>query len=224
MMQNSKMPLSQVFGEFLKMPYFKNHAAASGALHTHAKHEDALKEVLVKGGFVAWTPAKALKKKDASSPTFAEKMPAGSFVEQPFGSQSAPDFFVKTWNNRVVPLEAKSSNAYAPTYNSGGVKADYFYVFCCQKTDQTTIFKGDSIIHEQQQELLDNYIAEEKSRVDVLNAKLKELDITGRGISYYARPMICQSGSAKLTNYFTHEKRNQTEQHAMDMLKEIENE
>jgi hypothetical protein len=223
-MKNSKMTLQQVFGEFLKMSYFKNAAAASGALHTHANHEDALKEVLVKGGFVAWTPAKSLKKKNATSSTFAEDMPAGSFVEQPFGSQSAPDFFVKTWNNRMVPLEAKSSATYAPTYNSGGVKADYFYVFCSQKTNKTTIFKGDSIIHAQQQEVLDNYIAEEKSRVDVLNEKLKALDVTGRGISYYARPMICQSGGAKLTNYFTHEKRNQTEQHTLDVIKEIESE
>lgn len=215
-------PLWEVFTTFLKMPYYKNHAAASGAIHSHAKHEDALKEALIGGGFVAWSPSLALKKKDMTGPSFAQEMPAGTFIEQPFGSQSAPDFFVKTWNNQVVPLEAKSASGMCPMYNSGGIKADYFYVFCSQKTNQTTIFKGDDIIAQQQQQLLDEYIAEEKLRVEVLNAKLKELDITKRGVSYYGRPMICQSGCSKLTNYFTHEQRIQTEQRAISVLKGME--
>lgn len=215
-------PLSQVFAAFLKMPYYKNAAAASGAIHTHAKHEDALKETMIGHGYSVWVPTKALKKKDADSPTFAEDMPVGSFVEQPFGSQSAPDFFIKTENSKVVALEAKSSVGPMPLYNSGGVKSNYFYAFCCQKFNQTTIFKGADIIDDAQQKLLDDYIAEEKKRVDILNGKLKTLDLTGRGISYYARPMIGQSGGEKLTNYFTHKSRCQVEKRAIWHIEQLE--
>ena len=215
--------LSDVFTKFLDMPYYSNAHVKSGSLHTHAKHEDALKEVMTNAGYSVWKPKVSLKKADERLASFAKDMPRGSFIEQPFSSQQTPDFFVKTWTGKVVPVEAKSSKtSYSPTYNSGGVKAGYFYVFCCQLTDETTIFKGSSIISESQQKLLDEYIKEEKTRVKVLNEKLKECDSSVRGISYYARPMICQSGGAKFTNYFAHESRKEVEASAISALKDIE--
>jgi hypothetical protein len=218
----TQIPLAEVMEKFLKLPYYENAAASSGAIHTHAKHEDALKEVMCGSGYSVWKPAKPLKKGDQGDPTFAQEMPCGSFVEQPFGSQCAPDFFVKTWNNQIVPIEAKSSKGYSPCYNSGGVNPNCFYVFCSKKTNQTTIYKGDDIISQEQSRLISEYIAEEKARVAILNQKLKALDVTERGVSYYARPMITQSGCKELTNYFTHEKRAEIEQRAIDVVKELE--
>jgi hypothetical protein len=217
-------PLSHVFSGFLEMPYYKNAALASGALHTNANHEDALKVVLISYGYVMWKPEKAFKKKNVDHPIFAEDMPVGSFVEQPFGSQSSPDFFIKTTNNKLVALEAKSSAGVTPLYNSGGVKSNYFYVFSSQKTNQTTIFKGCDIIADAQHQLITEYIADEKKRVDILNNMLKKLDVTERGISYYARPMIGQSGGAKLTNYFTHKNKKNAEQRAIGHIEQIEKE
>ena len=53
---------------------------------------------------------------------------------------------------------------------------------------------------------------------------LKKLDVTERGISYYARPMIGQSGGAKLTNYFTHKNKKKAEQRAIRHIEQIEKE
>ena len=212
------MSLKQLFSEFLKMPYFKNHAAASGHVHNFANHEAAIADLMIKHGYSRFTSSKKLHKKNYNSDGFLSEMPDKSFIEQPFGTHSAPDFFIKSGTN-IIPLEAKSSEtASHPTYNSGGIKQGFYYIFCSKKTNSTTVYRGEDIITREQQQLIDEHIKGEKIRATLLNEKLKNVDINSRGISFYPRPMICQSGGATFTNYFSHKNKERDEERAIDSL------
>lgn len=211
--------ITELFLRFMLAPYYKNHAAASGAVHNCAKHEEALSSIMRTSGYTQYISAKKLKKSDFGNDDFLCNMPIGSFIEQPFGTHSSPDFFIKTLSNKIIPLEAKSSETTThPTYNSGGIKQGYYYVFCSKKTNKTTIYRGDDIITQDQQRLISLHIEEEKQRVKLLNERLKALDINKRGVSFYPRPMINQQGGALFTNYFSHQNRERDEQRALDSL------
>ena len=43
--------LRELFNAFKEMPYYKNHAAASGAVHNYSKHEDALAAKMIEFGY-----------------------------------------------------------------------------------------------------------------------------------------------------------------------------
>lgn len=211
-----------LFAEFLKMPYFKNHAAVSGSVHNFANHEEAISQLMIKHGYSKFTPSKKLKKKNFKTDNFLSNMPIKSFVEQPFGTHSAPDFLIKSENNVIIPLEAKSSEtASHPTYNSGGVKQGFYYIFCSKKTNSTTIYQGEDIITVEQQQAIDEHIKGEKLRATILNEKLKNLDVNSRGISFYPRPMICQSGGSSFANYFSHKNRERDEQRVLDSFENL---
>ena len=213
-------PISTIFEAFLAMPYYKNHAAASGAVHNHAKHEEALAEVMTGHGYTKYVSARKLKKNEQGQEGFLAEMPAGSFIEQPFGTHSSPDFFIKAPDGKIIPMEAKSSEtALHPTYNSGGVKRGYYYVFCTKKTNSTTIYRGDDIISQEQDRMIAEYIAECRARDAAFNQRLREMDENNRGITWYTRPMIIQSGGKKFTNYFTHENKQRDEDRAIASLK-----
>lgn len=215
----SNSSIKTLFNEFLKMPYFKNHAAASGSVHNFANHEEAISELMCKHGYSRFLPPVKLQKKNFKSDQFLSDMPSKSFVEQPFGTHSAPDFFIKSENNVIIPLEAKSSETSShPTYNSGGIKQGFYYIFCSKKTNSTTLYKGEDIITIAQQELIDEHIKGEKMRAALLNEKLKNIDINSRGISFYPRPMICQSGGSSFTNYFSHKNRGRDEARVIDTI------
>ena len=149
--------------ELLKLPYYKNYASSSGAVHNISKHEDVISSTLEKYGFRKFIPVIKLKFEEAKKwmycPNLSKDIPDGVFIEQPFGTQHSPDFIVKINDKFVIFLEAKSSEtALFPTYNSGGVNPEYLYVFCSKRTNSTTIYKGESIITLAQQQLIDEHI------------------------------------------------------------------
>ena len=218
-MTTTTRSIQTLFNAFLQMPYYKNFAAASGAVHNIAKHEEALAHVMLNHGYRQFVTTTKLKKKDINRSDFLENMPNGSFIEQPFGTHSAPDFFIKTLNGDIIPLEAKSSATTThPTYNSGGVKHGFYYVFCCKKTNSTTLYRGEDIITYEQQRLISEHIDEEKRRAAILNERLKALDPNSRGIFFYPRPMICQGGGANYTDYFSHFNRERDERNVIESL------
>ena len=217
--------LTNCFKKILKMPYYKNYSAASGAVHNMSCHEDSLADVLVSEGFTLYKPTEKLNstqtQKWLENPTSGAHIPNMTFIVQPLGTHNSPDFIIKC-NHKFIFLEAKSSEtSTTPTFNSGGVKKDYIYAFCSKKTNETTIFKGDSIITREQQRLIDLHIEEARQRDKELNEKLKELDINHRGIQYYTRPMINQGGGASYTNYFKHDERNEVEEKVFKYIEEL---
>ncbi len=212
--------------KMMKMPYYQNITVTSDNSHNYAHHEDALADILRGDGFRQHNLREKLNKRNTmrwiKQPELAVNIPIGTFIRQPFGTQKNPDFIIKVSDKFVLFLEAKSSaNNYYPTYNSGGVNPDYLYVFCSKKKNETTIFKGDSVITMEQQQLITNHIEEARQRDIELNNKLTEIDSNHRGIAYYTRPMIQQSGGASFTNHFTHSRRTETERKAIEWLTEM---
>ena len=207
----------------IEMPYYKNGAAISGAVHNIACHEDALSLELQKHGLKKTKIPNENKRDEIlkfnENPELACCLPSGSFVEQPCGTHNSPDFIVKVSDKLVVFIEAKSSKSTFPLYNSGGVKQDYLYVFCSEKTNKTTIYKGSSIINNEQQRLIDEHIEKCRKADEELNLKLKEHDTNHRGICYYTRPMINQAGGKSFTDYFDHKNKKQCEIEALNWIK-----
>jgi hypothetical protein len=62
-----------------------------------------------------------------------------------------------------------------------------------------------------QQKLIDELIQRQKELEIEYNKKIKAVDVNKRGVSYYTRPMIGQSGRADLTDYFIHADRERCE-------------
>lgn len=207
--------------EFIKMPYYKNYAAESGAVHNFSKHEDAISSILKRNGFTVMVKTKDCIKKNKdlwiNNPNICP-IPVNSFISQPFGTHENPDFLIRVEQERLIPLEAKSSEDFKPLYNSGGIKPNYIYVFSSKKTNSTTIYKGSDIISFEAYKVIEELIREQKKLEFAANEKLKELDVYHRGISYYTRPMIGQSGDKTFTNYFTHEHRENCEQNVLDLF------
>ena len=207
--------------EMLTMPYIKN------TLKNDPEHERAVANVLMKHGFHKGELPRSIKKKSNAlkwfnEPELASEVPNGTYIEQPLGRQASPDFIVKVSDKFVLFIECKSSSEKtSPTYNSGGVKEDYLYVFCSKKPNQTTIYKGSSVITTEVLTLIEDYIKEARERDEVFNAKLKELDYKHRGFCYYTRPMINQKGGRTYSNYFTHESRTEVEEYALNWVKEM---
>lgn len=205
-------------------PFYKNEAAASGAVHNTARHEEAIGRILEEKGFIRYPLAYKLNRTETlkwnNNPELSKNIPDGTFIEQPFGTHNSPDFIIKVDNKCVLFLEAKSSStALYPTYNSGGLNPDFLYVFCAKKINKTTIFKGDSVITTEQQRRIDEHIIEARKRDEELNRELATIDPNHRGIQYYTRPMIIQGGGASYTNYFTHQNREEAESYAIQWIK-----
>ena len=208
------------------MPYYKNYAATSGMVHNVAKHEDAVKDILLKHGLKQWTPYKGFTKEVAwgwiNIPALASQMPPMTFISQPCGTHDNPDFLVKMKTNVVFAIECKSSDKKTkkPLYNSGGITQNYIYVYSSQSTNSTTIYMGSAIITEEQQKLINEHILKHRADDAVLNEKLKLIDTNHRGVSYYTRPMIGQSGDSTCTDYFNHEMKSASEE---NVFKFVEN-
>ena len=90
-------------------------------------------------------------------------------------------------------------------YNSGVPKAEYIYVLCSEKYNETTIYMGGDVLPSKEEQMIQRHIAEARKRDEDINTQLKN----NHGIEYYTRPMITHKGSNK--NYFTHSKRSTLE-------------
>lgn len=223
--KTSKPTIFDAIKEIGEMPYYKNGAAESGNTKGHARHEDAIKCVLIKHGITCQPRDKKWSKKDIENWIKHQEtcpLPNGSFVEQPCGTHCSPDFIVRIDDKNVIGVEAKSSEEAFPLYNSGGVKGDYLYVFCSNKYNETTLYWGRDIISNDQQETIKELHRLQKEIEERLNKLIKEQDQYNRGWSYYTRPMINQSGGSGKTDYFKHPDRKQCEANVYSYFKKFQ--
>ena len=132
-----------IFEQILKMRYYRNYAATSGAVHNISKHEDAVRDVLVFHGLSEVTQKVTRKQRDLwlSNPSKCS-LPDNSFVFQPCGHNDSPDFIMKV-DGKSYFIECKSvkGSSKAPMYNSGIPKDEYIYVFTAERYDKTTVYK-----------------------------------------------------------------------------------
>ena len=219
--------MESLLASLLQMPYYQNYAAASGHVHNISKHEDAVEDLVTKHGFKKWQFPKSLPKQKTiydwmTHPDRAQEMPEMSYISQPCGTHQSPDFLLKPQHGCVIPLECKSTTTNdKPLYNSGGCKPGYIYVLSSQKEDATTLYLGEDIVTTEQQKLIDDHVERARKLDEELNRQLAALDLNGRGISYYTRPMINQAGGSKFTNYFTHANRSVCEQRVRDHVAQL---
>lgn len=99
-----------------------------------------------------------------------------SFIYQPYGSQSFPDFLIFE-GDTVIPLEVKSSTKGGnhPMWNGSLPRSNGLYMFVSKKDNNIkgiTFFKGNLLLSESQYEKLKFYVEDIKKYT---NEKLKEL-------------------------------------------------
>jgi len=203
--QTIKM-ITDINDKLTQMPYYRNYEARTGLVHNITSQEDSVKDILLSENltqFETKQPQKVIYEW-LNNPELSLIMPVNSYIPQPCGQQQSPDFIVKFIDGRILAIECKSSSSTIPLYNSGGIKQNYFYVFSSKDQNKTVTYMGSDIINDIQQKLIDDHIKDARERDEILNKKLKEYDTNNRGVCYYTRPMIGQSGGHIYTNYFTH--------------------
>ena len=107
------------------------------------KHENLVKETIESLGMTETKDLEIIKNlKDNKNKNKIVDGLVGSFVfvEQPFGSQSPPDFIVCV-DGLIIWIECKSGKDKI-TWNTGYPTKDTLYVFSCKKKNTTTIFLG----------------------------------------------------------------------------------
>ena len=199
--------------DVLTMPYFKNHAAESGAVHNTAKHENAVADKLRKHGY-SFNREGGIRQNQRDAWLDGEDhsdIPDNSYISQPCGSNNSPDFIVKS-EGRLYFLECKSVKGGTPMYNSGVPKAEYIYILCSEKHDQTTIYFGGDVLPVKEAQLIKEHIAVARKRDEEFNKEFGN----DYGISYYTRPMIQHKGLNK--DYFKHPMRKQLEQKVLNAV------
>ena len=201
--------------DVLTMPYFENCAAASGAVHNIANHENAVEDKLKKHGYSLLRKGEVkTKQREAwlNGTGDHSDIPDNNYISQPCGSNSSPDFIVKS-EGKLYFLECKSvKDSGTPMYNSGIPKAKYIYIFCSKKYNQTTIYFGDDVLPSREDQLIKEHIAAARKRDKEFNERLGNT----HGAAVYSRIMLQPKGSNK--DYFKHPMREELEQKVLNAV------
>ncbi len=156
------------------------------------KHENSVKEIFTNNGMVEIKKTDArfkfLKERKNSTKVVEELKGNYIFIEQPFGSQAAPDFIICV-DGYILWIECKSGKD-TLTWNTGYPKNNVLFVFSSKKRNTTTIFFG------QNSEILTNNPTFEEKYVE-FDKKLKQLSKESFGdefkseyFSFYMRKML----------------------------------
>ena len=246
--------LQQVFSKILKMPYYKNESQRSGK--TIHGHEDALSLKLTDDGFVklnnkdypklkkhmikGWEDSgfdfnyladkSDTKYKTKYNITFGD-MPAGSYLTQPAGPQSFPDFLIKDFDGRFIAVEAKSgkknekqvqksdNSTMAPMWNDNLPKTGAVYIYSNEKNNQTTVFLGRDVISDTVIKLQESLMEELNKSVERFRSLVREQDIHNRGWDIKYRPQNFQGYGLDKCDYFKHKDRKKCENNVLEFVK-----
>lgn len=215
----------------LKMPYYKNQNARSGVV-IHG-HEDAVAATFKEYGFTELLKEnfKGITKKilrdwaetgNSSKITLAtEKMPLGSFIKQPAGSQGFPDILVKDFNGNLIAVECKSvTSTGTPMWNDSLPKPNAIYVMNSGKYNATTVFLGKDVISPEELACMKELEEENNRRSREYESKLAAIDKFNRGWIQRARKQHFQLGGNTKTDYFIHADRQRCEQNVLEFVKQ----
>lgn len=214
--------MKKIISQILKMPYHKNYAATSGAVHNIAKHEDAVEDSFVNNRLKEWNPSST--KKGKKSPISKKRrnevleikqfpeMPDNSYISQPCGTHNSPDFIVKC-KGKIYMIECKSAKGGTPMYNSGVPTSEYVYIFTSEKHNATTAYWGEDVLDIESKRLIEEHIAKARRQDEKLNKLLVD---NGHGITYYTRPMIQHKGTKFKKDYFLNPERSQLEKRVLN--------
>lgn len=156
------------------------------------KHENSVKEILTNNNMVEIQKTddrfKFLKERKNSTKVVEDLKGNYIFIEQPFGSQSAPDFIICV-DGYILWIECKSGKDKI-TWNTGYPKSNILFVFSSKKRNTTTIFFG------QDSEILTNNPTFE-TEYELFDKDLKKLAVkifgdkfTTKNFTFYMRRML----------------------------------
>jgi hypothetical protein len=217
--------LRNIMEEISNMKYYCNEPARSGAVHGIVNHENAIEQIFTNNGISKSTQwyetslTNILENRNKlnkwinngtcdGEDGLLDVITPGTYLSQPFGTHDNPDFIIRDARGKLFAIEAKSTKtSLSPMYNSGGIKHNFIYVFTNKKMNETSVYLGRDIMTIEQQQLLTAHIERARKQDDEFNTRMKNNDTNNRGITFYTRPMIQQTGGAEKTNYFKHENR-----------------
>lgn len=226
--------LEEAIKSILSMGYYKNQAARSGI--TIHGHEDSIADRLIEAGFTKETnhPTSAKLIEAISSDNrqgeilkIFSKMTPGSFLQQPCGGNNFPDFLIRDIDGTYKILEAKSAKENSIAWNDNYPKKDCIYVFSSEKENKTTVFLGQDVITEEQQEMFNRLTNDIDKLVKEANIEMSKIDKYNRGWYFYSRPKYQQCQGQKdiekdnriqKTNYFAHNTREQCEKNVLEFV------
>lgn len=222
--------LHNAIKDILAMPYFKNEHAKSGG--AHYGHEEAVAIRIKKAGFTEVSKTnypkltKGVLKKWADSGDTTQldkilaKLPNGTYILQPAGSQGFPDILVKDHSGSYVAVECKSGqNGLCPMWNDNVPKQNAIYILSSGKANATTAFLGKDVISPAEYQLMAKQEAEIAAIVKKYNLLMDQADVFKRGWLQKSRKQHFQGGGNIKTNYFTHADRLSCEKNVLDFAK-----
>ncbi len=143
-------------------------------------------------------------------------MQLGTFIRQPCGSQSFPDFLVRDFSGTFVLVEAKSGGGRVPAWNDSLVKQDAIYIFSSGFYNQTTVFLGQDVLDSTREKILSDAHENIRRIVEETKKLLSNTpDTFNRGFGYYVRPKFEQGGGNHKADYFKHSDRTKCEQNVL---------
>jgi hypothetical protein len=156
------------------------------------KHENSVKQIFLDNELVEIEKTDPrftfLKDRNNSTNTIEELKGSFIFIEQPFGSQAAPDFIICV-DGYILWVECKSGKD-TLTWNTGYPKNNVLFVFSSKKRNTTTIFFGQS------SEILTNNPTFE-TEYELFDKELKKLAVkifgekfTTKMFTFYMRRML----------------------------------
>lgn len=230
--------LQNFFLSVQKMPHWANQH--SSGKHRVDSHEEALAVELTAQGYVEEklqskkTPKKQRKypnlgkkallaaidiedpvKRQAAIAKLVQGMAKGSFIRQPAGGQSFPDFLICDFSGTFVVVEAKSGNGAAPTWNDSLPREGCIYIMSSGKHSGSTFWLGEDWISANERAIFKQLYATIDKIVKEANNKLYVINQNTRGFQYYNRKKHDQKGSAIYTDPFVHTDRIKCEQNVL---------
>lgn len=232
--------LHSSFKSILAMPHYAN--AASSGKRRYDSHEEALCAVFESNGYTpieqfsmgvnrngrtvklltypklkkgALLRAVASANKQAELELLCGDMPLGTYIHQPAGSQSFPDFLIRDFSGVFVVVEAKSGAGAGPVWNDSLPKAGAVYVMSSGKHNASTVWLGEDWISTEESAIFEQLYKDIARLVTRANASLVALNTHQRGFQYYARNKHQQAGSQDYTDPFQHPNRAACEAHVL---------
>jgi hypothetical protein len=229
-----------IFKDILLMPYYRNYAAVSGAVHNIANHENAVEDILCKHGLTKNTnkykmPHEPVKKNSKGTVTLRQRddwlnggdhsmLPDNTYISQPCGTHNNPDFIVKS-EGKLFFLECKSATKVTPVYNSSHARSGYIYIFSSKHYDKTTVFLGEDIVPPKAaklyaERLQAHALVDEEHDLRLANSGADE---NKRGIGFKVREFYIQFSKVDGVkvyelDYFKHPDRERCEQRVLEFV------
>ena len=153
-----------------------------------------------------------------------------SFIHQPFGIQSNPDFVINILDKKILlSIEAKSNKSCTPMYNNGipDARKNYLNCFTSRKCNQTTMYFSSDILSKEEYDIIESGYKKSKLIEAETNRLLREYSLsTNRGINLYLRKSSTHTvgNDSKInSNYFTHPDRQRCEDNVKTYFNDLNN-